>query len=85
MLRESGQGVGIVVSKDPKETNASYSLREPSEVQSSHQYHIHSIGLLLYVLTDFPGSIFIGYALLAAVGRVEAKCTPSKRLDTLNN
>ncbi|KAG9141856.1 hypothetical protein Leryth_013972 [Lithospermum erythrorhizon] len=32
VLRERGQGFGILVSKVPKETNASYSLQEPSEV-----------------------------------------------------
>lgn len=32
VLRDRGQGFGILVSKFPKETNASYSLREPSEV-----------------------------------------------------
>ncbi|GAA0147085.1 phosphatase [Lithospermum erythrorhizon] len=32
VLRERGQGFGILVSKVPKETNASYSLEEPSEV-----------------------------------------------------
>lgn len=32
VLRKRGQGFGILVSKTPKETNASYSLREPSEV-----------------------------------------------------
>ncbi|KAI3869989.1 hypothetical protein MKX03_010283 [Papaver bracteatum] len=32
VLRERGQGFGILVSKSPKETNASYSLREPAEV-----------------------------------------------------
>ncbi|KAL0440217.1 UNVERIFIED_CONTAM: putative trehalose-phosphate phosphatase D [Sesamum latifolium] len=31
VLRERGQGLGILVSKTPKETNASYSLKEPSE------------------------------------------------------
>ncbi|KAL0361403.1 UNVERIFIED_CONTAM: putative trehalose-phosphate phosphatase D [Sesamum radiatum] len=31
VLRERGQGLGILVSKFPKETNASYSLKEPSE------------------------------------------------------
>ncbi|KAJ4831210.1 hypothetical protein Tsubulata_037035 [Turnera subulata] len=30
-LRNRGQGLGILVSKVPKETNASYSLQEPSE------------------------------------------------------
>lgn len=33
VLRDRGQGFGILVSKTPKETNASYSLREPSEVK----------------------------------------------------
>ncbi|KAG0499611.1 hypothetical protein HPP92_003854 [Vanilla planifolia] len=32
MLRDRGQGFGILVSKIPKETGASYSLQEPSEV-----------------------------------------------------
>ncbi|XP_062196282.1 probable trehalose-phosphate phosphatase 6 isoform X3 [Phragmites australis] len=32
MLRKRGQGVGIVVSKYPKDTSASYSLQEPAEV-----------------------------------------------------
>ncbi|CAN6478148.1 unnamed protein product [Victoria cruziana] len=33
VLRERGQGFGILVSKIPKETNASYSLQEPAEVR----------------------------------------------------
>ncbi|WVZ64763.1 hypothetical protein U9M48_014238 [Paspalum notatum var. saurae] len=32
VLRRRGHGVGILVSKHPKETNASYSLQEPAEV-----------------------------------------------------
>ncbi|KAK4758331.1 hypothetical protein SAY87_019632 [Trapa incisa] len=32
MLRDRGQGVGIIVSRVPKETDASYSLQDPSEV-----------------------------------------------------
>ncbi|PKA58064.1 putative trehalose-phosphate phosphatase 6 [Apostasia shenzhenica] len=32
VLKNRGQGIGILVSKFPKETNASYSLQEPSEV-----------------------------------------------------
>ncbi|KAL0878262.1 hypothetical protein Bca101_027968 [Brassica carinata] len=32
VLREKGQGFGILVSKVPKETNASYSLQDPSQV-----------------------------------------------------
>ncbi|XP_050102131.1 probable trehalose-phosphate phosphatase J isoform X2 [Malus sylvestris] len=31
VLRERGQGFGILVSKGPKETNATYSLQEPAE------------------------------------------------------
>ncbi|KAL9245734.1 hypothetical protein vseg_019351 [Gypsophila vaccaria] len=34
VLRDKGQGFGILVSKIPKETNASYYLEEPSEVMS---------------------------------------------------
>ncbi|KAM7529260.1 hypothetical protein LguiB_032670 [Lonicera macranthoides] len=34
VLRERGQGFGILVSKIPKDTNASYSLQEPSEVMN---------------------------------------------------
>ncbi|XP_022772307.1 probable trehalose-phosphate phosphatase D isoform X2 [Durio zibethinus] len=34
VLRDRGQGFGILVSKVPKETNASYSLQEPSEERS---------------------------------------------------
>ncbi|KAL6841957.1 hypothetical protein ACP4OV_028469 [Aristida adscensionis] len=33
VLRNMGQGIGILVTKIPKETSASYSLREPSEVK----------------------------------------------------
>ncbi|TYJ50369.1 hypothetical protein E1A91_A01G201300v1 [Gossypium mustelinum] len=33
VLRDRGQGFGILVSKIPKETNASYTLQEPSEVK----------------------------------------------------
>ncbi|XWS25267.1 hypothetical protein CRYUN_Cryun27aG0054600 [Craigia yunnanensis] len=33
VLRDRGQGFGILVSKVPKETNASYSLQDPSEVK----------------------------------------------------
>ncbi|KAI5008055.1 hypothetical protein ZWY2020_009103 [Hordeum vulgare] len=33
VLRHIGQGIGILVTKSPKETSASYSLREPAEVK----------------------------------------------------
>ena len=41
--RGQGQGVGILVSKHPKETTASYSLQEPAEVSdpSSSLQHDH--------------------------------------------
>jgi trehalose 6-phosphate phosphatase len=32
VLRERGQGVGILVTKSAKETSASYSLQDPGEV-----------------------------------------------------
>lgn len=32
VLRERQQGFGILVSKIPKDTNASYSLQDPSQV-----------------------------------------------------
>ena len=32
VLRRRGQGVGILVSKHPKDTSASFSLQEPAEV-----------------------------------------------------
>ncbi|CAN1343408.1 Probable trehalose-phosphate phosphatase J [Linum perenne] len=34
VLKERGQGFGILVSKVPKETNASYALQEPTEVSA---------------------------------------------------
>ncbi|KAE8704421.1 putative trehalose-phosphate phosphatase D [Hibiscus syriacus] len=37
-LHDRGQGFGILVSKVPKETNASYSLQEPSEAISVEQF-----------------------------------------------
>jgi hypothetical protein len=35
VLRRRGQGVGILVSKHPKETSASYSLQEPAEASAT--------------------------------------------------
>jgi hypothetical protein len=32
VLRDRGQGIGILVSNQPKETKAAYSLKEPGEV-----------------------------------------------------
>ncbi|GJN29247.1 hypothetical protein PR202_gb17453 [Eleusine coracana subsp. coracana] len=36
MLRKRGQGIGILVSKFPKETDASYSLKDPTEVRFTY-------------------------------------------------
>ncbi|KAK4766809.1 hypothetical protein SAY87_008451 [Trapa incisa] len=41
ILRDRGQGSGILVSKFPKDTNASYSLQEPSEVMDFLQLLIN--------------------------------------------
>ncbi|KAK1257958.1 putative trehalose-phosphate phosphatase 6 [Acorus gramineus] len=43
VLRERGQGLGILVSKIPKETNASYSLQETSEVIVNKQRCSHDV------------------------------------------
>lgn len=46
VLRDRGHGVGIVVSKVPKETSASYSLQEPSEVYILSNYqHVHMLDI----------------------------------------
>ena len=39
MLRERGQGFGILVSKFPKDTSASYSLQEPTQASSIQYMH----------------------------------------------
>lgn len=46
VLRDRGQGFGILVSKYPKETNASYSLQEPTEVMD-----------FLHRLVEWKGSL----------------------------
>lgn len=38
-LREGGRGFGILVSSTPKESNAFYSLRDPSEVGVIHLFN----------------------------------------------
>ncbi|KAK4740864.1 hypothetical protein SAY87_024452 [Trapa incisa] len=43
--RDRGQGIGIIVSKVPKETAAAYSLQEPSEV---HIYYL-IIRVFIYI------------------------------------
>ncbi|CAL9177753.1 unnamed protein product [Musa hybrid cultivar] len=48
VLRDRGQGFGILVSKFPKETNATYSLQEPSEASA----HGPLLGTLSYLLCD---------------------------------
>ncbi|KAK3128762.1 hypothetical protein QOZ80_6BG0466010 [Eleusine coracana subsp. coracana] len=41
MLRKRGQGIGILVSKFPKETDASYSLKDPTEVMEFLHQLVH--------------------------------------------
>uniref|UniRef100_M4ESU9 Trehalose 6-phosphate phosphatase n=1 Tax=Brassica campestris TaxID=3711 RepID=M4ESU9_BRACM len=55
LLQERGQGFGILVSKFPKDTNASYSLQDPPEastytyIQTSYAYmHVHTVYLYKY-------------------------------------
>ncbi|URE02397.1 glycosyl hydrolase [Musa troglodytarum] len=48
VLRDRGQGFGILVSKFPKETNATYSLQEPSEASA----HGPLLGALSYLQCD---------------------------------
>lgn len=50
MLRDRGQGFGILVSKVPKETNASYSLQEPSEASTVNL-------TMQFLITDIINSI----------------------------
>jgi trehalose 6-phosphate phosphatase len=47
VLRKRGQGIGILVSKYPKDTNASYSLQEPAEVMTT------PLAFLSIFLSDF--------------------------------
>jgi trehalose 6-phosphate phosphatase len=47
VLRNMGQGVGILVAQTPKETSASYSLREPSEVLYCTLLLIHTSTVLV--------------------------------------
>ncbi|KOM39674.1 hypothetical protein LR48_Vigan03g305600 [Vigna angularis] len=46
-LRDRGQGFGILVSKFPKDTSASYSLQEPNEASRIFSLHIFLLDFLL--------------------------------------
>lgn len=91
VLRDRGHGVGIVVSKVPKETSASYSLQEPSEVYILSNYqHVHMLDIccpsdhfFCFFLNYYYGRTRTGYGLLAAVGRMEEECTPGKHVVTI--
>lgn len=54
VLRDKGDGYGILVSAVPKETCACYSLRDPSEVRCL-SHHIHT-----YINTHICISVRIG-------------------------
>jgi trehalose-6-phosphatase len=43
VLRKRGQGIGILVSKHAKETNASYSLQEPAEASTAFPNIFHKL------------------------------------------
>ncbi|KAF7036185.1 hypothetical protein CFC21_046922 [Triticum aestivum] len=45
VLRNMGQGIGILVTKFPKDTSASYSLREPAEVKEFMRKLVKSNGI----------------------------------------
>jgi hypothetical protein len=51
VLRERGQGIGILVSKCPRETDASYSLQDPTEVSIYYIYTYNMTKSLSKLLT----------------------------------
>lgn len=50
VLLEKGQGFGILVSKVAKETNATYTLQEPSEVSTMRMYPFVPMFFLFFVI-----------------------------------
>jgi hypothetical protein len=69
-----GQGIGILVSKIPKETAASYSLREPSEVVTQ------LYPLLLVTVHGLPISAQNFYALENVSDNQQKSCIEQSRL-----
>ncbi|XP_059593671.1 probable trehalose-phosphate phosphatase J isoform X1 [Vitis vinifera] len=63
ILRDRGQGFGILVSKIPKDTSASYSLQEPLEARTL-SYYIHALILFLYLLSHLLVLIIIFFFLI---------------------
>ncbi|KAB5573708.1 hypothetical protein DKX38_000902 [Salix brachista] len=59
VLREGNRGCGILVSSRPKETNAVYSLKDPSEVQ---------IFIICDEISQFPGDMEEGGCILNDTG-----------------
>ena len=56
-----GQGIGILVTKFPKETSASYSLREPAEVYTIVHYiyvYMHVYGMYNSCMPIFVQSFY---------------------------
>ncbi|KAJ6990891.1 trehalose-phosphate phosphatase J [Populus alba x Populus x berolinensis] len=53
VLRERGQGFGILVSKIPKDTSASYSLQEPTQASIHHMYNCCYSAMILFLFSFF--------------------------------
>ncbi|KAK3019886.1 hypothetical protein RJ639_004194 [Escallonia herrerae] len=78
VLRKRGQGFGILVSKVPKETDASYSLQEPREASTSicnfaypSHHLLYSSDILRMVGDRLVYFKISGYVLLTTLGRME--------------
>ncbi|WZZ38020.1 hypothetical protein YC2023_034279 [Brassica napus] len=75
MLRDRGEGCGVLVSKFPKDTDASYYLQDPSEA-CPHTHKYFAVNGFLHVLTLLKTNS-IGDEFLATIGGVEtnaARC-----------
>lgn len=75
MLRDRGEGCGVLVSKFPKDTDASYYLQDPSEA-CPHTHEYFAVNGFLHVLTLLKTNS-IGDEFLATIGGVEtnaARC-----------
>lgn len=92
MLRDKGEGFGILVSKFPKDTDASYSLQDPSEA-SPHTHifiivypfkslvvdlYVFRSKLFLYVLILYKTKS-IGDEFLATIGGVETNAAKNMK------
>ncbi|WZY80278.1 hypothetical protein YC2023_026662 [Brassica napus] len=80
LLRDRGEGCGVLVSKFPKDTDASYYLQDPSEA-SAHTHKYFAVNSFLHVLTLLKTNS-IGDEFLATIGGVETNAAKSvKRMN----